>query len=256
MAQQRSGTARSAVVRLAALVAVLVGLVAAAALVGVTDADALRADVAGLGPLGPVVFVLLYAAVTLLPLPKNVITAVAGLLFGLVEGVLLVLPGAVLGALAAFGLGRWLGRDAVERFTGTRVARVDALLARRGLVAILVSRLVPVLPFTGINYAAGLTAIRLRDFVLGTAVGIVPGTVAYVALGAYGTSPTSWPFVAAIAALLVLSLGGAWLASRRRRAPSSQRPSGEGWSEEAASGPPGAAEGGVTGTTHPGRTRP
>ena len=214
----RTASARSAALRLAALVALLVGLVAAAALVGVPDADALRAGVAGLGPLGPVVFVLLYAAATLLPLPKNVITAVAGLLFGLVEGVLLVLPGALLGALAAFGLGRWLGRDAVERFTGTRVARVDALLARRGLVAILVSRLLPVLPFTGINYAAGLTAIRLRDFVLGTAIGIVPGTVAYVALGAYGTSPTSWPFVSAVAALLALSLAGAWLASRRRRA--------------------------------------
>jgi uncharacterized membrane protein YdjX (TVP38/TMEM64 family) len=211
------GTARSAVLRLSALGALLVVLVAAAVVVGVPDADVLRAQVAGLGPAAPAVFVLLYAAVTLLPLPKNVITAVAGLLFGLVDGVLLVLPGAVLGALAAFGLGRWLGRDAVERFTGTRVARVDALLARRGLVAILVSRLVPVLPFTGINYAAGLTAIRLRDFVLGTAIGIVPGTVAYVALGAYGTSPTSWPFVTAVAVLLVLSLGGAWFASRRRR---------------------------------------
>lgn len=217
MAHEHEGTARSAVLRLAVLVTFLLGLVAAAVVVGVPDAHALRTDVGRLGPLGPLVFVLLYAAATLLPLPKNVITAVAGLLFGLVPGLLLVLPGALLGALAAFGLGRWLGRDAVERFTGTRVARVDALLARRGLVAILVSRLVPVVPFTGINYAAGLTAIRLRDFVLGTAIGIVPGTVAYVALGAYGTSPTSWPFVAAVAALLALSLGGAWLAARRRR---------------------------------------
>ena len=208
---------RSAAVRLALLGVLLVVLVAAAVVVGVPDADALREDVAALGPLAPVAFVPLYAAVTLLPLPKNVLSAVAGLLFGLVGGVLLVLPGALLGALAAFGLGRWLGRDAVERFTGTRVARVDALLARRGLVAILVSRLVPVLPFTGINYAAGLTAIRLRDFVIGTAIGMVPGTVAYVALGAYGTSPTSWPFVTAVVALLVLSLGGAWFASRRRR---------------------------------------
>ncbi len=209
---------RAARLRLVLLVVLLASLGAAALAIGVPDAGALRRDVAALGPLAPAVFVLLYAGATLLPLPKNVITAVAGLAFGLVDGVLLVLPGAVLGALAAFGLGRWLGRDAVERLTGTRVARVDALLARRGFVAILVSRLVPVLPFTGINYAAGLTAIRLRDFVLGTAIGIVPGTVAYVALGAYGTSPTSWPFVAAVLALLVLSLGGAWFASRRRRA--------------------------------------
>jgi uncharacterized membrane protein YdjX (TVP38/TMEM64 family) len=209
--------ARTAVLRLAVLGVLLAGAVVAAVLVGVPDADAVRGTVVGLGPLTPVVFVVVYAAITLLPLPKNVLSVVAGLLFGLLDGVLLVLPGALLGALAAFGLGRLLGRDAVERFTGTRVARVDALLARRGLVAVLVSRLVPVLPFTGINYAAGLTAIRLRDFVVGTAIGIVPGTVAYVAVGAYGTSPTSWPFVTAVAVLLVLSLGGAWLASRRHR---------------------------------------
>ena len=218
--------ARTAWLRPAALGILLCGLVVAAVVVGVPDGQALREDVAGLGPLAPLVFVLLYAAVILLPLPKNVLTAVAGLMFGLVEGVLLVLPGAMLGALAAFAVGRWLGRDAVERFTGTRVARLDAALARRGLLAILISRLVPVLPFTGINYAAGLTAIRLRDFVLGTAIGIVPGTVAYVALGAYGTSPTSWPSVTALAALLLLSLGGAWTASRRRRLSDPRTPPG------------------------------
>ena len=230
--EEERAPARGARRRLVVLVVLLASLVAAAVSIGVPDAGALRRDVAALGPLAPVVFVLLYAGATLLPLPKNVITAVAGLVFGLVDGVLLVLPGAMLGALAAFGLGRWLGREAVERFTGTRVARVDALLARRGLVAILVSRLVPVLPFTGINYAAGLTAIRLRDFVLGTAIGIVPGTVAYVALGAYGASPTSWPFTAAVLALLGLSLGGAWFASRRRRV-SGPTPPGSG-----APGPP------------------
>jgi uncharacterized membrane protein YdjX (TVP38/TMEM64 family) len=100
--------------------------------------------------------------------------------------------------VAAFALGRALGRDAVERVTGTRVARVDALLGRHGLLAVLGVRLVPVLPFTVINYAAGLTAVRLRDYVGGTALGIVPGTIAFVALGAHGSSPGSWPFVVAV----------------------------------------------------------
>jgi uncharacterized membrane protein YdjX (TVP38/TMEM64 family) len=212
----RQKTPRSPLLRLSLLAALLTALVVTALVVGVPDAQSLRQHVAAVGPLAPVAFVLAYAALTLLPLPKNVITAAAGLLFGLLDGIVLVLPGALLGALAAFGLGRALGRDAVERFTGTRVARIDALLARRGLVAILVCRLVPVVPFTGTNYAAGLTALRLRDFLVGTAIGIVPGTVAYVALGAYGTSPTSWPFVAAVAVLLALSAGGTWLAARRR----------------------------------------
>ncbi|MCV2490525.1 TVP38/TMEM64 family protein [Geodermatophilus sp. YIM 151500] len=206
---------RAGWLRPALLVLLLGAAVTGAAVVGVPDTAALRADVEGLGPAGPPVFVLLYAAATLLPLPRNVLSAAAGLLFGFVQGVLVVLPGALLGALAGFGLGRALGRGAVERFTGTRVARVDALLARRGFVAVLVARVVPVVPFTGVNYAAGLTAIRSGSFAVGTALGIVPGTVAYVALGAYGTSPASWPFLVAVAALAGPA-GLGWALARRR----------------------------------------
>ncbi len=132
-------------------------------------------------------------------------------------GVALVLVAALLGAVGAFGLGRVLGRDAVERLTGARVARLDGLLRRRGLIAVIGMRLIPVLPFTAINYAAGLTAVRIRDYVIGTAVGIVPGTVAFVALGAYGSSPGSWPFILAVIALVGLTAGGAALARRHPR---------------------------------------
>jgi uncharacterized membrane protein YdjX (TVP38/TMEM64 family) len=170
-----------------------------------------------------VLFGLLYAVATLAPLPKNVFAALAGLLFGLVEGVVVVLLAALLGASAAFWLGKLLGREAVERFTGARVARVGALLRRRGLLAVLAVRLVPVLPFTAINYAAGLTAVRTRDYIIGTAIGIIPGTIAFVALGAYGTTPGSWPFLIAVLVLAGLTAGGAALArqSRRHRSPPS-----------------------------------
>lgn len=99
----------------------------------------------------------LYAVATLAPVPKNVLSAAAGLLFGLLEGVLLVWLAALSGALIAFALGRSLGREAVERLTGARMARVDALLGRRGLLAVLGARLLPGLPFTAVNYGAGLT---------------------------------------------------------------------------------------------------
>ncbi|SEL47380.1 Uncharacterized membrane protein YdjX, TVP38/TMEM64 family, SNARE-associated domain [Blastococcus sp. DSM 46786] len=200
---------------------VLVLLIALAAVVtvvvGVPDAQQLRADVAAVGPAAPALFGLLYAVATLAPVPKNVFSVAAGLLFGLVEGIGIVLLAALLGALGAFALGRALGREAVERMTGSRVAHVDALLGRHGLLAVLGVRLVPVLPFTAINYAAGLTAVRLGDYVIGTALGIVPGTVAYVALGAYGTSPGSWPFVAAVLGLVALTAGGAAAVHRYRR---------------------------------------
>ncbi len=151
------------------------------------------------------------------PAECSMLTVVAGLLFGLVEGTGLALLGALLGAVTAFGLGRVLGREAVERVTGRRAARLDDLLRRRGFLAVVGVRLVPVLPFTAINYAAGLTAVRTRDYLIGTALGIIPGTIAYASLGAYGTSPGSWPFAVAILALVALTGGGAAAARRYRR---------------------------------------
>jgi uncharacterized membrane protein YdjX (TVP38/TMEM64 family) len=216
-APARRPVARTVWVRLVALAVLVAAGAVVAVVVGLPDPEQLRADIAAAGPVAPVLFVLVYAVATLAPLPKNVFAALAGLLFGVVGGVVVVLLAALIGAVAAFWLGRLLGRDAVERFTGARVARVDALLRRRGLLAVLGVRLVPVLPFTAINYAAGLTAVRTRDYLVGTALGIIPGTVAYVALGAYGTTPGSWPFVVAVLVLVALSAGGAALARRSHR---------------------------------------
>ena len=208
--------------RLTVLVLVVALAAVVAALVGLPDEEQLRADVAAVRPAAPALFILLYAVATLAPLPKNVFSVAAGSLFGLVQGVLIVLLAALLGALAGFALGRTLGRDAVERMTGVRVARVDALLGRHGLLAVLGVRLVPLLPFTAMNYAAGLTAVRIRDYTIGTVLGIVPGTIAHVALGAYGTSPGSWPFVVAVLVLAALTTGGLAAAHRYRRRTTSE----------------------------------
>lgn len=208
---------RAVWLRLAVFALLVAAGVVLAVVVGVPDAEQVRADVTAAGPVAPVLFGLLYAVATLAPLPKNVFATLAGLLFGLVGGVVVVLLAALLGASAAFWLGRLLGREAVERFTGARVARVDALLRQRGLLAVIAVRLVPVLPFTAINYTAGLTAVRTRDYAIGTAVGIIPGTIAYVALGAYGTTPGSWPFLVAVLVLVALTAGGAVLVRRSRR---------------------------------------
>ncbi|MGL1330338.1 TVP38/TMEM64 family protein, partial [Vibrio parahaemolyticus] len=88
----------------------------------------------------------------------------AGLVWGFPVAFAMVYVGALLGAAASFALGRALGREAVERFTGARVARLDAAIGRRGLPAVLGARLVPVIPFTLINYGAGLTSVRRRDY--------------------------------------------------------------------------------------------
>jgi uncharacterized membrane protein YdjX (TVP38/TMEM64 family) len=208
---------RSSVLARAIALAVFVALaVAVGLLVPLPSLDEIRTAVADLGWVGGVVFTLLYAAITLTPAPKNVLSVAAGLVFGFGLALALVYAGALLGAAAAFALGRWLGRDAVERFTGSRVARLDDLVRRRGLAAVIGVRLIPVIPFTAINYGAGLTAVRRRDYALGTALGIIPGTIAYVALGAFGLE-FGWPAWVAIGVLGALTVGGAIWADRGRR---------------------------------------
>lgn len=176
----------------------------------------IRSFFAGTGWWGPVVFIIAYAALTLAPVPKSVLSVAAGLVFGLGAGTVVVYVAAMLGSVAAFWLGRWLGREAVEKFTGTKVEKVDQLLRRRGLAAMIGVRLVPVLPFTAINYAAGLTSIGWWHYFLGTAIGILPGTVSYVALGAFGLKP-GWQLDLALGTLGVLTLAGLVVAVLRRR---------------------------------------
>lgn len=177
----------------------------------------LHGQVAAAGGWAPALFIAGYVVATLLLLPKNVLSAAAGLTFGLPLGIALVWTGAMLGATASFWLGRALGREGVARLAGRRLARLDDLVRRHGVLAVLVARLIPVVPFTAINYGSGLTAIGFPAYLLATAVGILPGTVAYVAVGAYGTDPGGWQFLLAAGALLVLSVGGAVLARRRSR---------------------------------------
>lgn len=203
-------------VRLAAFVAVVIAIVVIAATVGLPSAAQLRGTFAPMGWWAGVGFAALYAAVSLSPLPKTVFTLAAGALFGVAEGLTSVLAGAMLGAVAAFYLGRALGRDAMHQLIGMRLDRFDELLARRGFATVLVARLVPVVPFTAVNYAAGLTAVRFQDFLLATVVGILPATAAYVTIGAYGRRPGAWPLWAAIGTLAALTAAGALAGWRRR----------------------------------------
>ncbi len=210
------GGRRRALIRLGILVFLVAAAAAAVLVFPLPPVGEIRSYFGRTGCWGPAAFIVAYAALTLAPVPKNVLSVAAGLIFGLGGGVTVVYAGAMLGSVAAFWLGRWLGREAVERFTGTRVEKVDRLLRRRGMAAIIGVRLVPVLPFTAINYAAGLTSLGWWQYLLGTAIGILPGTVSFVALGVFGLKP-GWQLDLALGALGVLTLAGLVGAVRRRR---------------------------------------
>ncbi|MGV3564655.1 MAG: TVP38/TMEM64 family protein [Nocardioides sp.] len=212
--QQRSER-RAAALRLGALAAAFVTAALALQLSGWDGPEQLRTTVEEAGPWGPLLYVVGYALLVLVPSPASVLTILGGALFGLVQGVLLAWVGAVLGALGGFAVGRRLGRPAVDRLLGGRLAQADRVLAHHGLPAVLAVRLVPVFPFTPLNYAAGLVGVRFRHYLLGSALGILPGATAYAAVGASGADPLG--IVVGVAALVLLVVVGGWWGRRLLR---------------------------------------
>lgn len=212
---------RSEWVRLLVLGAAAVVVVVAFAVEGVPSFEDVRSAVDGAGAWAPALFVVLFALATVAVLPVSLFSLAAGVLFGPVVGLALVWLGAMAGSLACFGLGRVLSRPALLRLAGSdragpALTRLELFLGRRGLVAVLSMRLVPVVPFGPSSYVAGATALQVRDFVVGTALGILPGIVVFTVLGGTVGDPTSPAFLGAVGAfVLLLVASGAW--ARRNR---------------------------------------
>lgn len=118
--------------------------------------------------------------------PGTILTLGTGFLLGLERGLVVVSLGSTVGATAAFLVGRYLGRDWVRRRIGERrtFEGIDRAIEAEGLKVVLLLRLSPLVPFNALNYALALTGVRLRDYVLGSWVGMLPGTLLYVWLGA------------------------------------------------------------------------
>ncbi len=142
-----------------------------------------------LGVIAPIVFILLYIVITVAFLPASVVTLGAGVVFGVVKGSIFVFIGAMLGATAAFLVGRYVARDWIsKKIAGNdRFQAIDEAIGREGRKIIFLIRLSPAFPFNLLNYALGLTKVSLKDYVLGT-TGIIPGTIMYVYLGSLAGS--------------------------------------------------------------------
>jgi uncharacterized membrane protein YdjX (TVP38/TMEM64 family) len=138
-----------------------------------------------LGPWGPMIFVGVYVVATVFFVPGSVLTLGAGAVFGVALGSVCVSISATLGATAAFLVGRYLARDAIARKIekNEKFATIDRAVAEEGWKIVLLTRLSPVFPFTLLNYAFGLTRVKLSHYVLASWIGMMPGTVMYVYLG-------------------------------------------------------------------------
>jgi uncharacterized membrane protein YdjX (TVP38/TMEM64 family) len=168
--------------------------------------ETLRAYIQSYGTVAPVVYVLLYCIGPVLFVPGAVLSLAGGLAFGALWGTVLTVIGATIGATLAFFVARTLGRDFVGRLLKGRLKLLDESAGRHGFTLILFLRLVPLVPFNALDYAAGLSKISARDYVLGTLIGIIPGTFAYVYLGSSLVNIYSWQFLSAILLLALMSI--------------------------------------------------
>jgi len=123
----------------------------------------------------PVLFMLIYTVGVCVFLPGTLLTGLGAAIFGAYWGFLYVWIGAMLGASAAFFIGRTLGRDFAASLIGDRLKKYDDAIERNGFATVLYLRLV-YFPFTPMNFGMGLTKVHFRDYFFGTGLGIIVGT--------------------------------------------------------------------------------
>lgn len=204
-------------IRLAALALLIVGAFVVVSSTGDLSAERVQHWVDGYGAFGPLVFIVVSAGLTVMLFPGPLLAGASGLLFGTALGTPVSIVAATLGATLAFCLARWLAHDAVEQLAPPRVQHIRAWLGRRGFFAVLYARIAPGLPYTLVNYAAGLTPIRLSAFVAATAIGVTPRAFAYTALGGSLDDLSAPEVKIAIAVLIVMAIVGLVLARREVR---------------------------------------
>ena len=161
-----------------------------------------------LGPLAAVLYVPLFVVANFI-VPWVILAGAAGLLFGTAAGTPLALAGLTAAALAQMAIARWLAAGHHGRLLPERARRVENFLTENGAVAVMESRIVPVLPYGLVNYSAGLTRLTYRDMALGTLIGAAPKVFAYTALGGNLDDLTSPEAITAFVLLVLLGLAGA-----------------------------------------------
>jgi uncharacterized membrane protein YdjX (TVP38/TMEM64 family) len=194
---------------------------AALLLVARADIAPVRDYILAFGWWAPVISTALQILTSVIaPLPSFVLAFVNAMAFGFWWGSLLTWSTALLAAAICFAMSRVLGRPAVERFVpGRALEGADRFFARHGVLAVLVARLIPFMNPDVVSYAAGLTNMRWRLFMLSIALGSLPSTLLYSWLGARGVTQVGWLLIPLVVLGLAAMAGAVLRGTRRRPAP-------------------------------------
>ena len=199
------GTAWLRVASLATAVLIVFVLVATS---GSLSSQRVRDAVDPLGAAAVPVFIAVSALLTCALFPGPLLAGASGLLFGTALGTPVAIAAATLGAVLAFSIARFVAHDAAQTLVGTRLAPLQEWIERRGFWAVLYARIAPGMPYSLVNYAAGLSRVALPSFAVATALGVAPRAFAYTALGGSLDDLTSPEAIVALVALVVMALTG------------------------------------------------
>ncbi|MBD1890974.1 VTT domain-containing protein [Coleofasciculus sp. FACHB-SPT9] len=212
--------AKSGIFLLTAVCIVVTGL--AVYFLGGIDPAQLQTWLNQAGIWAPIIYIVFYTLATLLILPSTALNLTSGAIFGPWLGTLWTSIAAVIAAVVAFAFTRTVGREFVVQKLGGRLQAIDSEMIQGGLFYMFAIRLQPIIPYGLVNFAAGLTSIRFRDYLLGTILGTIPGILPFVMLGSYGLRALkTGDFLPLIGALLLIAMlvGGATWYRRRRTNP-------------------------------------
>lgn len=185
------------------------------------DRQQLEIWLSAMGVYAPGIYIILYVFATWLILPSTPLNLTGGAIFGIWWGTLWTTVAAILAAISAFAFTKTIGREFMMQKLGERWRGVDAEIRQGGLFYMFAIRLLPIIPYGIVNFAAGLTAIRFKDYVLGTLLGTLPGVLPFVMMGA-GIGELSQGNILPLMggfALTGLLIGGATWYRRRRQSP-------------------------------------
>ena len=194
--------------RVAALVVVLAGVWLALVSNVPLSSDRVRDAIDPLGAAAIPAFILVSALLTCALFPGPLLAGASGLLFGTAVGTPVAIVAATLGAVVAFTIARFVAHGAVERLAGPRLTRIQEWIEQRGFWAVLYARIAPGVPYSMLNYIAGVTRIGLPAFAAATAIGIAPRAFAYTALGGSLDNLGSPEAIAAFVMLVVMAVVG------------------------------------------------
>lgn len=190
-------------------------------ILGGIEQEQLQTWLQQMGIWAPIIYILLYTIGTLLILPSTPLNLTGGAIFGAWVGTLWTTVAAIIAAITAFAFTRTVGRELIAKKLAGRWEAIDAEMHQGGLFYMFAIRLLPIIPYGLVNFAAGLTSIRFRDYLIGTILGTVPGVLPFVMMGSGLQALSQGDIVPLMFAftLTAILVGGATWYRRHRQNP-------------------------------------